>query len=441
MSTMFVQKIGLMILLWFLSLPTHAMEAISDLEMSEVTGQAFISVSTSTYDQGGTQYEFTKINLGLIIETLLNTDLLKIGEFDRNPDDGRNGDGTVRITDANGNETTGSQLSDGNGGNYGRHDTNNDGVWDADVIIENFAVGHVEHDGFSYEDALQQAKDAANNGGNPSQVFFDEYTSKVPGSADSARIVPFLLGNPYLEIAQAGSGADERVAGVRLGFESGLGYLSGDLLSLTGNVQGFVRGEDVQSCVQLGFFCVPVNVSFVTPFELIDGSDANGNASNRGDGNNSFSAATLKRASWFGPQNGTRIPVQALGLNLNVTVEGCDAKLAGLSTNVNTCFASNTFQSLFIGDPDVDRTKSNEEQLAESSAGGAFISLQTETVPWENLSGVGDARVNAESGAFLNIPSYINSANEISYPINLTFEEAEFGLPRIATCVGRVKGC
>lgn len=412
---------------------SQAMQPITDEEMSAITGQAFISVSTSSYQQNGINYEFTKVNIGAIIETLFNTDLLKIGEFVRTADDNRTGDGTVRITNAFGQE-----ILSGN-----QYDTNNNGVYDADIIIENFALGHVEYAGFSYEEALAAAKATANDGGNAADQFFNDYTNNLPNAANSAEIIPFLLENPYLEIAKVVSNNDQRFAGVRLGFDNGLGYLSGDLISLTGNIQGLVRGVDVQACVQLLFSCVPVAVSFTTPFELIDGSDALGNASDRGDGANRFNAAHLKRASWFGPQNGTSIDVtldDLFDFPLTVSVRDCDAKLLGISTNVNTCFASNTFETIFIGDPEVDRTKSNEEQLDESSAQGAFISLQTENVPWENTSGVGDPRVLTERGAFLNIPSFTNGTG-VTYPINLTFEEAELGLPRISTCVAQLKGC
>lgn len=412
---------------------SQAMQPITDEELSAITGQAFITVSTSSFQQNGIDYQFTKLNIGAIIETLFNADLLKIGEFTRTADDSRTGDGTVRITNEFGEEVLSGH----------KYDTNNNGVYDADIIIENFALGHIEYAGFSYEEALEAAKQTANNGGNASEQFFNDYTSKLSDSADLAKIVPFLLENPYLELAKVVSGDDQRFAGVRLGFENGLGYLSGDLISLTGNIRGLVRGQDVEACVELLFTCIPIAVSFTTPFELIDGSDALGNASARGDGSNRFEAANLKRASWLGPQNGTSVDVtldDLFDFPLTVAVTGCDAKLLGISTNVNTCFASTGFESIFIGDTGVDRTKSAEEQLDESAAQGVFISLQNENVPWENTSGVGDPRVLTETGAFLNIPSF-SSENGVTYPINVTFQEAELGLPRISTCVAQLKGC
>ena len=380
----------------FLTFFVQALQPLSDKDLSKVSGQAFITVGTSSYGD----YQFTKVNLGMIVETLLNADLLKIGEFVRSADDAKTGDGTVRMADANGNEISG-----------GVHDANNNGVYDADIIIENFALGNVSH---------------------PSG------TSNVANEAHLASIVPFLLENPYIEIAQTGSGADERVAGVRVGFENAKGYISGDFISLTGSIAGEIEGKDVRARV-LGF---PLLVDFVTPFELVDGTN-----SDKGDGAINFSnAGYIKRASWFGVPNGTDIeatnvrfggfiPIGTVG----VTSTACDAKLNGISTNVNTCFPASLYESIYIGDPDVT-SGTTEEQLNNGGAKGVFISLQTENVPWENLSGIGDARINTEKGAFLNISAY-GDPNNPSYPINFTFDEAAEGLPRVATCVGRLKGC
>ena len=365
----------------------YALEEITEQELSEVTGQAFISVDAS---QDGT-FEFSRINLGLVVETLLNVDQLILGEKTRAADDDRTGDGTVRMVGENGNTASG-----------GRYDLNNDGVYDADIIIENFGLGRVNN-------------------------YLD---------ADNASITPFLIENPYIELAYNNVGGVKRMAGVRIGFERSKGDLSGDLISLSGRVAGQIRGENVDA--KLGIFTLPVN--FVTDFDLLDGTTVNGTR-NLGEGADAFANATyLKRASWLGVADGTVIPVEALGLDVaallgDVTADQCVSSLGEL----NTCFSARTYQSIYIGDDSVN-TGDAKTDLANGGAQGFFISLQSENVAWENLTAAG-GRVQTEPGAYLNIDSYLDSNGNTVFPINMSFAEAERGLGRVATCVGQLKGC
>lgn len=422
--------------LLLLALPVKALQPITDAEMSDITGQAFITVSTSSHQQNGLNYEFTKVNIGAIIETLFNADLLKIGEFERTADNNRNGDGTVRMADANGNPISG-----------GIYDQNNNGVYDADIIIENFALGHVEYDGLDYEDILLAAQQEAFEKPDAKNIFEQEinnnYNIPVSNSAHVAEIVPFLIENPYLEIAQVVDGADERVAGVRLGLGKAKGYLSGDLISLTGVIEGELTGEDVEGQIGSGFLAIGLRASFDTPFALLDGTAPNGR---RGDGADKFNNANyLKRASWFGAVNDTDIPTYDVEIlfgipffDVTASSSDCVATLVGVSVGITTCFPSTNFRTIYIGDDQVGG--SVEDQLANGAATGTFISLQTENVPWEDLAAGDGSRVNTELGAFLNIPTTGEGANT-SFPIELIFQDAELGLPRISTCVARLKGC
>ena len=62
----------------------HALEAISDHEMSTISGQAFITIDTSSYsDATYGDFEFSKVNLGVDIEIMTNADTLKLGTFER----------------------------------------------------------------------------------------------------------------------------------------------------------------------------------------------------------------------------------------------------------------------------------------------------------------------------------------------------------------------
>lgn len=435
MSTKGLLKLCAVTLVFFI-LPAKALQPISDAEMSDITGQAFITVSTSSYSQGGVDYEFTKVNIGAIIETLFNVDLLKLGEFERTVDSSRNGDGTVGITDRNGNPISG-----------GTHDANNNGVYDADIIIENFALGYVDYEGIDYEDILLDAQQAAKGQNNAEDIFNtriqNNYRTPVSNSANVAEIVPFLIENPFLEIAQVVNGPDERVAGVRLGLGKAKGYLSGDLISLTGKLEGELRGEDVEGQIGSGFLAVGLVASFNTDFELLDGSNANGR---RGNGADKYSNASyLKRASWFGAVNDVDIPTYDVEILFGIpffdataSSSNCVATLVGISVGITTCFPASNFRSIYVGDLDVEG--SVENQLENGAASGTFISLQTENVPWEDLASTTGARVNTELGAYLNIPITGTESDPV-YPLNLVFEDASLGLPRISTCVAAFKGC
>jgi len=370
-----------------LSLPVCSLEAITDREMATVAGQAFISVDASTNGS----MEFSRISLGMIVETLLTADLLKLGEFERSPDDSRNGDGTVRMADTLGNATSG-----------GKYDLNSNGVYDADVIIENFGLGRIK----DYQDA------------------------------EIAQVIPFLIENPYIELAYDTSGARKEMAGVRIGFEKSKGDLSGDLIALTGRIEGRINGEGVDAEV-IG---LDIPVTFRTAFELIDGTTGGG-SNNLGQGADAFANATyLKRASWLGVADGTEIEVTALGfLGLTINIDECESSLGGLGT----CFPSTNYESIYIGDESIGESVGDASaQLDAGGAEGFFISMQSRDVAWQDLSSADpSARVQTERGAYLNISGYDNAGGQREYPINLTFQEAERGKPRVATCVGQLKGC
>ena len=70
------------------------------------------------------------------------------------------------------------------------------------------------------------------------------------------------------------------------------------------------------------------------------------------------------------------------------------------------------------------------------------MSLQSEVVPWEDLSGIpGATRVWTEHGAYLNSAKYMTADGNIKYPLVLDLYEGLTGIQRVNTCVGRSKGC
>ena len=370
------------------SLSSVALEAIPDDELNQYTGQAFITVDASSYSDATLgNYEFTRVNLGLDIETLTNIDELRIGEFDRS----YGADGTAPMVDDNRNIV---YNADGSVA-----------VHDADLIIQNFGLGRVDN----YNDPA------------------------------NAEIVPFKIKDPYIELAYKTDPANSsirRIAGVRIGFGQAQGDLSGDLISLTGNLEGEIRGPGSiaydAACGTGGtatwFQCIELslaaNTEIYAEVKLLDG--ATGEATLDG-------APYLKRASWIGVPTGTNFESDDSGLvaSLIPTLTNSeDCSVIG----VTACFRTTNYQSVYVGDPTQD--------FENGSASGAFISLQLESVPWEDLSGIaGATRVYTEKGAFLNIAKYADSSGQQRYPLYLDLYNALTGEPRVATCIGRTKGC
>lgn len=371
-----------------LSATALALEPLTDRQMSNVEGQAFVTIETANYDQGAGEwsgdYEFTKVNLGMDLEGVFNIEELIVGRFPRNVGE----QGTVPITDDNRNPQTVNGVRQ---------------AYDADIIINDFALGRVDN----YEDAAL------------------------------AEYAPFLARDPYLELAYKVENGEKRIAGLRVGFAQAQGDLSGEIIALTGKIEGEIRGEAGvvydDNCSGFNFFtnfvgCVALgaaqNTEIYTQVELVDGETGNG-ADN-------LNVPYLKRASWFGVPNGRSFDSDDAGLIAAITpfLAGADdCEVLGTPG----CFRTSIYQSIYIGDKDAD--------FESGAAKGVFISTQTESVPWEDLSGVpGTDRVLTQRGAYMNIARY-QSGGETKYPLYLTLEEATRGTPRVATCVGRTKGC
>lgn len=363
-----------------------ALEPMTDRDLSDVSGQAFITIDTSSYNQGAGNwsgdYEFTKVNLGMELETVFNIDELRVSRFDRDA----YVDGTVPVTDDDRNIVT-----------------NPDGsiqVYDSDIIINNFALGRVDN----YDDAA------------------------------NAEYVPFMAKNPYIELAYKIENGEKRISGLRVGFEKAQGDLSGDIVSLTGKVEGEIRGDAAivynQNCSGpfSSFDCFTLSLAqgteIYTQVDLVDGTT--------GDGADGLNVEYLKRASWFGVPNGRNFDSDEGGLIAALVpaltrADDCEV------TGTPGCFRTSIYQSIYIGD--------NDASFEDGSARGVFISMQTESVPWEDLSGVpGTDRILTDQGAYMNIARY-QSGSETKYPLYLTLEEATNGTQRVATCVGRIKGC
>ncbi len=149
------------------------LKPLGDEELSHVSGQAFFRID----DYGHDNHRFTRINLGLDIDIQTNIDSLQLGTYHRwenHPSDASL-NGTICHT-CNGTEAGLEKNA-------------------SDIHIDNFSLG-----------------------------YLDEKTDEIH---------PFQILDPYLEFAFDENGD---ASGVRLGFGKAKGWLSGDILSLTGNL-------------------------------------------------------------------------------------------------------------------------------------------------------------------------------------------------------------
>lgn len=350
------------------------------------------------------EYEFSKINLGVDIEIQANADSVKLGTFERS----FGSEGTAPLIDV-------TFDSDGDRNVTYRYDENgNVMVNDSDLHLDNLALGRVDN-----------------------------------AYGDNPEIVPFNIHNPYIELAYAlDDNGVRRIAGVRIGAEAAYGDLSADLISLTGTFEGKVIGTASvayqNACVDTNtggwFDCLALAIAGGTLIEselnLLDG--ANGEPI-PADSDGQIRAQYIKRAQWAGIKNGdyftTTDPDSALKGIIEVLAEADNCVASG----VTTCFNISIYDSIYIG---VDDADDSDDNFTDNGARGLFVSLQSEVVPWEDLSGIpGATRVWTEHGAYLNSAKYMTADGNIKYPLVLDLYEGLTGIQRVNTCVGRSKGC
>ncbi|WP_228744650.1 hypothetical protein [Marinobacter salsuginis] len=368
--------------------------------MSEVTGQAFISVDRQYHPDANDNTAYTRVNLGMDIEIQTNVDVLEMGRYDR--------EGEKRGT--------------------------------SDVYIEDFALGYINNQ--AYFDANPEA---------PRQ-------RKANGSAyGEGEIVPFHIQNPFLEFA-FDEDTDE-VVGFRLGFGESMGVLSGKIETLTGNVNVDIidRGEGLSEANSSGNLFDQLIV-LLTPL-LEGGSPLSTKAElvYGAEGDPNIGELDPIRAEYIGIPNGerfvlegasgfTRWSVQNLigwGSSSRIEVPDCSFfSCSGgdiyvyaqdcLVLGIDSCFDLDIYNSFPVGEVgDV-----NGERRITGPADGAFISFQTKDLDWlkdvKKTDFTPEDFIRATSGAFFNIP---NGATEVN------LNEALYGTQRYRTeYIDRGKG-
>ena len=129
-------KIATPVLSLLLSSQANAMQALGDKDLSDITGQAFITVDTSSYtDSTYGNYEFARINLGVDIEIQANADSVKIGTFERE----YGSEGTAPLIDvafaSNGDRNV----------SYQRDENGNIKVNGSDLQLDNLGLGRIDN--------------------------------------------------------------------------------------------------------------------------------------------------------------------------------------------------------------------------------------------------------------------------------------------------------
>ena len=219
---------------------------------------------------------------------------------------------------------------------------------------------------------------------------------------DDGNIVPFEIKDPFIELAFEDVNGKQNLAGIRLGFTGASGKLSGDIQSLTGNINVNIAGTAEPIIDQAGggtqflLFLAGVYDSTELSAEAVLVNGQTG-------------AADPVRAQYVGLSNGV-----ALDCDDGCGLGGLTGSLLSLFKSndcgilgINTCFPLSSFKSLDIGTTGAD-------------AGGLFLSFQTKAITWYDNG----APTETVKGAFFNIPNG---------GITVNFEEAFHGTARVRT--------
>lgn len=381
------------------------LEPISYQTMSDVTGQAFVSVDREYHPDQNNNTAYTRVNLGMDVDIQTNINELRLGNYEREG------------------EKAGT----------------------ADVSIDDFSLGYI------------------NNG-----QFFQDHPNipemrKEDGSDYAENeIVPFKINDPFLEFAF--DEQTDEVIGVRLGFGKAMGVLSGKIAQLTGNVNVDIvsTGGDLEKADQVGDASFIDNILkfasqtlesdkvIQTKAKLVSGAPKSelGNGDLGSDDPNLGNPDPV-RAEYIGVPDGEKFRLEGApnairnivalvdgGSTSNIELPGCGTFGCGLTGNgpidiiaedcvilgIVSCFPLSQYNSFPVGK--LGGEGNNREIVAP--ADGAFMSFQTKKVEWlknvrASADGSGKEFVDATAGAFLNIP---NGATEVSLP------EALQGLPR-----------
>jgi len=364
------------------------LKPLSDGQLSNVTGQAFVTIDRQYNPNPNSHISYTRVNLGMNVDIQTNIKKLDLGHYSRTS------------------EAAGS----------------------SDVSVQNFSFGYIQNS--DYYNANPNAARMTRPDGSPYQ---------------NGDIVPFKIKDPYLEFAY-----DEQtnnIVGVRLGFGQSEGVLSGTIKYLTGNVNVKIvdHGEGMKNAQsqgnlfdQLVTLLTPVlagNSPLIAQAQLVHGAP------------NDPQLGQLDpiRAQYIGIPNGKTFSLKGVNslvagligllsptLSSQLTVTNCNL----LSCDVNViakncevlgiqgCFPLSQYNSFPIG----KITRSGEQQYITGPSSGLFMSFETQAVQWlkdvSKQNPTASDFITASRGAYFNIP---NGATQVN------LNEALHGIQRYRT--------
>ena len=343
-----------------------SLESLDDEALEGITGQAAVKLSTDSRDTTSGTIDFTRVEMGLYTETFLGIDDVKLGTYAR------------------------------------------DGETGSDIDIENLGLGYIDQTG--------------DTDPNNDYIFNSRRQEWVLADTDplNDRMVPFKIQDPYFEFAYQ----EGELIGFRMGFGEAKGALSGDITSLSGNIDAKISGtvsEIEDDLTGLGDFALFLGL--IDPDDYVEATakliDADRNSDTYGE-------IVEVRGTHIGIENGRGgVDETGGGLIAAIPAEGCD--LSG----VQACFPISLYQSMVLGNPAL----TDPEGGINGGAEGVFISVQNDLIPWPDLVNPGQS-VTLQSGAGINLPVYLDDAGNAQYPVNTSFEQALNGIPRLLTCYG-----
>lgn len=270
------------------------LKPLHDEDLAEISGQAYIELDTKTEGR----FDYLRASLGMEINTQLNIDEFKIGEYHR----WENGDPCFTCT---GNEPGLERQS-------------------ADIWVENLSLGSIaEYTGIQMDGKYYEAGD----------------------------IVPFQLLDPYLEIVNE----DDEVVGFRAGVRKARGTFGGNIRSLTGNIPVKVRDRAAAlidapnrpwwiglAGALLGSTPVAGEALLVTPPDEINGEI---------DYTTGGQLDSI-RSTHIGLPDSSDFSIGPIPFIGNINFRTTDCNLFGIPT----CFPLSKFESLEVGEKQADGT-------------------------------------------------------------------------------------